>query len=347
MTSTDNIARTTTAPEHQEHQQAISSDAVAKKRDSCPECDGNLLEDESTGETHCADCGIVIEESKIDRGPEWRNFEGEDNQSRIGAPITNTMHDRGLSTVIGSRNKDGYGKRLSQKRRRTMDRLRKWDSRSKTENSKDRNLRKGLTEILRMASALGLPDNVRETASIIFRQASKKDLLKGRSIEEVASSAIYISARQSQIPRTFEDIATVSRVDKLTIERSQRRIRRELNIEVSPANPTEYIPQFASKLDIDNKIEAKATKLTKHFSETHKITGRQPTAVAATAIYASGLYFSERIRQRAISEECPVSTTTIQNTYKHLIAADPENEFTYGDISELTYAEIRDKLMEK
>jgi len=64
-----------------------------------------------------------------------------------------------------------------------MQRLRTWNERFRTRDSKERNLKQALGEIDRMASALGLPENVRETASVIYRRALDDDLLPGRSIE--------------------------------------------------------------------------------------------------------------------------------------------------------------------
>ncbi|MFW6321558.1 MAG: TFIIB-type zinc ribbon-containing protein, partial [Halohasta sp.] len=68
----------------------------------CPECSGNVITDDEHGETVCDDCGLVITEDSVDRGPEWRAFDSaeKDQKSRVGAPTTNTMHDKGLSTNI-------------------------------------------------------------------------------------------------------------------------------------------------------------------------------------------------------------------------------------------------------
>jgi len=53
-------------------------------------------------EISCEDCGLILEEETIDRGPEWRAFNAaeRDNKSRVGAPTTQTMHDKGLTTTI-------------------------------------------------------------------------------------------------------------------------------------------------------------------------------------------------------------------------------------------------------
>ncbi|KAA0007251.1 MAG: transcription initiation factor IIB, partial [Thermoplasmata archaeon] len=81
----------------------------------CPECGStNLRRDYARGELVCEDCGLVIDENIVDMGPEWRAFDAEqkEKRARAGAPLTYTIHDKGLSTVIGWKNKDSYGKSI-------------------------------------------------------------------------------------------------------------------------------------------------------------------------------------------------------------------------------------------
>ncbi|MFB6086311.1 MAG: transcription initiation factor IIB family protein, partial [Halodesulfurarchaeum sp.] len=113
------------------------------EEDVCPECGGRLDTDEERGETVCSECGLVVEEDEIDRGPEWRAFDSaeKDEKSRVGAPTTNMMHDKGLSTNIGWQDKDAYGRSLSSRQRQKMQRLRTWNERFRTRNSKERNLK--------------------------------------------------------------------------------------------------------------------------------------------------------------------------------------------------------------
>ena len=84
----------------------------------CPECGSeNIINDQGRGEVACGACGLVIDDSIMDMGPEWRAFDSEqrDKRTRVGAPMTYTIHDKGLSTMIDWRNKDIYGRHPSQK----------------------------------------------------------------------------------------------------------------------------------------------------------------------------------------------------------------------------------------
>ncbi len=295
----------------------------------CPECGGQLVTDAEHGETVCQDCGLVVEDSVVDRGPEWRAFDSSerDSKSRVGAPTTRMMHDKGLSTNIGWQDKDAYGKTLSPKQRRQMQRLRTWNERFRTRDSKERNLKQALGEIDRMASALGLPENVRETASVIYRRALSEDLLPGRSIEGVASAALYAAARQAGTPRSLDELAAVSRVDKMELTRTYRYVVRELKLEIQPADPEQYVPRFASDLGLSDEAERRARELLRNAKETGVHSGKSPVGLAAAAVYAAALLTNEKVTQSQVSDVANISEVTIRNRYKELLDADDLNLF--------------------
>ena len=290
----------------------------------CPECGGRLVSDTEHGETVCTDCGLVVEADEIDRGPEWRAFDSaeRDQKSRVGAPTPNMMHDKGLSTNIGWQDKDAYGNSLSSRQRQKMQRLRTWNERFRTRDSKERNLKQALGEIDRMASALGLPDSVRETASVIYRRALDEDLLPGRSIEGVSTSALYAAARQAGTPRSLDEIATVSRVGKMELTRTYRYVVRELGLEIQPADPASYVPRFASDLDLSEEAERRARQLLDTAKEEGIISGKSPVGLAAAAVYAAALLTNEKVTQGAVSEVADISEVTIRNRYKELLEAE-------------------------
>jgi len=294
----------------------------------CPECGGSLASDAEHGETVCEDCGLVVEENEIDPGPEWRAFDAaeKDEKSRVGAPTTNMMHDKGLSTNIGWQDKDAYGNSLSSRQREKMQRLRTWNERFRTRDSKERNLKQALGEIDRMASALGLPENVRETASVIYRRALDEDLLPGRSIEGVATSALYAAARQAGTPRSLDEIAAVSRVAKDEIARTYRYVVRELSLEIQPADPESYVPRFVSDLGLPEEVERRARQLLNTAKEQGVHSGKSPVGLAAAAVYAASLLANEKVTQSEVSEVANISEVTIRNRYHELLEA--EEEFT-------------------
>ncbi|ELY61021.1 transcription initiation factor IIB [Natronococcus jeotgali] len=289
---------------------------------TCDECGSSALTtSEDQGELVCEECGLVIETRNIDRGPEWRAFNHSErnSKSRVGAPTTKTMHDKGLTTQIDWKDKDAYGRSLSSEKRNQMHRLRKWQERIRTKDAGERNLQFALSEIDRMASALGVPRSVREVASVVYRRALNEDLIRGRSIEGVSTSCLYVACRQESIPRSLEEVADVSRVEKKEIGRTYRYIAQELSLEMKPVDPKEYVPRFCSALDSSEEVQAKAREIIDTTAEEGLLSGKSPTGFAAAAIYAASLLCNEKKTQREVADVAQVTEVTIRNRYQEQI----------------------------
>ena len=301
--------------------------------ETCPECGGELLADETHGETACTDCGLVVEENEVDRGPEWRAFDSQEKneKSRVGAPTTNLMHDKGLSSVIDWQNKDAYGGQLSARKRQQMQRLRTWDERFRATSAKDRNLKQALGEIERMSSALSLPDTVAETAGVIYRRALDEDLLPGRSIEAVATASVYAAARQSDVPRSLDEFEPVSRVDRREFARAYRYVARELGLAMEPTNPDDFLPRFCSELEASEQLKRRAEALLSAGKRAHVHSGKSPSGLAAAAIYAASRLLDQEFTQEEVADVADVSAVTIRSRYRELLRAADDQNFATAD----------------
>jgi transcription initiation factor TFIIB len=287
----------------------------------CPKCSStHLSRDYRRGELICKDCGLVIEEDFIDHGPEWRAFDSEqrEKRARTGAPMTYTIHDKGLSTMIGWKNRDSYGKSIPTRNRAQLYRLRKWQRRIRIADAVERNLAFALSELDRMASGMSLPRNVRETAAMIYRKAVLKNLIRGRSMEGVSAAALYAACRQCNVPRTLDEIAGSSRVSRKEIGRTYRFIARELGLKLMPTSPQDYISRFCSKLKLSRDVQAKTLEILKKAAEKELTSGRGPTGIAAAALYIASVLCGERRTQREVADVAGVTEVTIRNRYKEL-----------------------------
>ncbi len=289
--------------------------------ESCPECGSrSLTRDYERAEIVCNDCGYVIDEKIMDMGPEWRAFDYEQRvkRSRVGAPMTYTIHDKGLSTVIDWRNKDSYGKDIAPRKRAQIYRLRKWQQRIRVSNATERNLAFALTELDRVASRLDLPRNVRETAAMVYRKAVEKGLIRGRSIEGVAAASLYAACRQCKVPRTLDEIADSAKLNRKEIGRTYRFVSRELGINLKPTTPIDYVPRFGSELNLSGEVQSKAIEILKKAMDQELTSGRGPTGVSAAAIYIASVLLGERRTQREVADVAGVTEVTIRNRYKEL-----------------------------
>lgn len=288
----------------------------------CPECGSTrVMRDQEYAEIVCMSCGYVIEAKLTDRGPEWRAFDQEQRskRTRVGAPLTYTIHDKGLSTMIDWHDRDVYGRRLSPSQKAQVYRLRKWQRRIRVSDATERNLAFALSEISKIANALNLPKNILETASVIYRKAVKEHLIRGRSIQGVTAAAIYMACRQCYLARTLDEIGEASRVDKKEVGRSYRFLVKELNYFVPPLKPSQYITKFSNQLSMQGKVEEIAHKTLVAATNLKLTSGRGPTGIAAAASYIASVLTGERKTQREIAEIAQVTEVTIRNRYKELV----------------------------
>ncbi len=293
-----------------------------EKVTECPECNSrHLAQDYDRGELICEDCGLVIDNQYIDEGPEWRAFDmrQEESRARTGAPMTEMVHDKGLSTGIDSSNRDSYGRAIPSKKKAQIYRLRKWQRRIRVSDATERNLAYALTEMDRMASTMGLPKNIRETAAVVYRKAVKKNLIRGRSINSVVAASLYAACRKAGVPRTLDEIAEATSSDRKEIGRTYRFLSRELVLKLKPTKPQEYLSRFCSELDLSGKVKKIARNIIDQAEERELISGKGPTGLAAASIYIASINGGERRTQREVADVAAVTEVTVRNRYKELV----------------------------
>ena len=296
--------------------------AQLKFKRKCPECGStSLMKDYESGEIVCINCGYVLDEKIADLGPEWRAFDSEQRakRTRVGSPLTFTIHDKGLSTSIDWHDRDVYGRRLTPDQRTEVYRLRKWQRRLRVSDATERNLAYALSELSKMSTTLSLPKNVLETACVIYRRAVRKRLIRGRSIQSVTAAALYMACRQCNVTRTLEEVGGVSPATKKDIGRSYRFMIKELEMFVPPISPASYISRFSNQLELAGKAEMIALDILKSAREALLTSGRGPTGIAAATTYIASVLLNEKKTQREISENANVTEVTIRNRYKELM----------------------------
>ena len=287
----------------------------------CPDCGSTKLKHDYTkAEVFCMKCGAVLEENMVDFGPEWRAFDADQRakRQRTGAPIKYTKPNKGLVTEIDRYNRDIRGTKISPQSQAQMYRLRKWHKRSSISSSMERNLTIALSELDRIASALGLPGNVREASALLYRKAVEKGLIRGRLIESVVAAVLYTLCRQYGIPRTLDEISEVSGIPKKEIGRTYRFIKKELHVKVPLTNPVHYVPRFASELGLSGEVQERAKEILDQAIKKGLISGRGPTGVAAAAVYIAGVIMGERRTQKEVADVAGVTEVTIRNRYREL-----------------------------
>ena len=274
---------------------------------SCPECHGSLTADST--ETVCEECGLVVADDPIDRGPEWRACT-RDGRERTGAPLTHSRHDKGLSTEIGRQT------RVKGRKRRRLTRMRRQHRRARVGSKADRNQVYAFTEIRRVVSQLSLSYSVRDQSCALFSSAQGEDLLRGRSLEGFAAATVYAVCRTNGIARTIGEVVAASRADESELRAAYDAMNRELGLPTGPIDPRDYLPRFATELDLPASVESRARELVETLDTT--ASGKNPCGGAAACLYAAAEGTENAVTQADAATVADVTPVTVRSTYTDL-----------------------------
>ena len=270
------------------------------------------ITDSERGEVVCGGCGLILVQNIADMSYENSGYTQEDfvKLARTGPATSLTMHDKGLSTVIGS-NKDSSGNSLSNKTKYEFNRLRTWDQRSKSK--KTATLSKAFTLLHGMKTKLAVPNNVVENAAYIYRKAVNAKLTRGRTMTSLISASLYAACRENNIPRTLDDIANAGNVERRILSRDLRTIINKLGLNLNQYDITSFISKISNNMNLKEKTKRDAFKILKQCEKEQITAGKHPVAQAAASLYVSCIINDEKISQKKFAIESGVSDVTIRN----------------------------------
>lgn len=315
----------------------VSSPRPSKKQrrtdgqaEPCTLCGANEWDTDVTrGEIVCSTCGFVAEQNMIDLGAEWVNHSDGADRSRVGAPTTVSLSDKGLSTVIDKRDLIGSNARMngmSSRQVRDWRRRATIDQRSKTRDSRSRNLATAMQFIRDRGD---LPPQLRDQASALYRKAVEKGLVTGRSIRGVTAACVYIAAREAKIPRRIEDIAEnfdmTSEIELKELKRTIRLVARELGTH-HITGPTEYLDKFHSDLQLPPKVLGRANEIWDQTKNDLAWQGKKPSGIAGVLLYRASADCGSNRTQNEVCEVCGVSEVTLRGLLKILNQRVPKSE---------------------
>ena len=282
---------------------------IEKISNLCPECGGKIIFIQEKGETVCGQCGLVINERILDifhSGKRAFTRQEKEKRERTGSPISILLPDMGLSTIIDKNNiKNPDLKRAA-----------KWNSRMSWDK---RNMLIATTELKRIASILNLPDHIKKAAIRLYKEAFKKKLLRGRSINGMVAACLYFACREKKIPRTLQEILNETSISAKNVRRCYRTLIRELNLKAPSTDPISLIPRYIADLGLDAEIEKITIKILQTFISKFSTSGKDPKGICAGALYLVCKIKNRRISQKQVANLVGVTEVTLRSRYKELI----------------------------
>lgn len=241
--------------------------------ETCPQCLGQIRDDPT--ERVCGRCGLVVEDSPMDHGAEYRNMsDGEDRRHYAnGDP---NRGDKGLGSFRSWRIRDKRDSRLLT-----------WEARTR-ETSKDENRDYATTEINRIGVAVGVSRPVIERAQYIFRELHREGDLHGNDLDVLAPACLHLACREHDAGRTVREIAEYARAEKRMILRRVHWVADVAGVGLSPPSVTARIRVLAGRLALPEPAIRRVLDYYRDIDDPSATSGEANTLAALCLWQATG-----------------------------------------------------------
>jgi transcription initiation factor TFIIB len=252
--------------------------------DRCPECGGFEIDLCSDG-MHCRNCGLVLDESPIDKEYIGSSPSSIPEMAVAGsAPINGNIvrHHFLIST-------------------------------------REKNLFKAKKRLAMISSRLRLPSRVEKEANLIFRRAVDKNLNIGRDNASMLYASVYASCILHDIPKTPLEVIAFTSVRKNRMLNAFKVIKKELNLQLDRIDPIDFVQRFGSRLDLKQSTMTLASEIIEKLKKKGLTEGRQPKTIVASALYVSSRINRDYRTQREVANATGVIEVTIRKRSMEIV----------------------------
>ena len=250
---------------------------------------GSPVDDRERGETVCAQCGLVVAESAVDTGPEWRVFDEREKRRVRTAPLKLVV-----KTDVAVKPEHGVQwRRLAKFHRKTL-------------HGFERRLSAIGSEIRRVKECVSLPQSVVEEAEALVKRYF--DVVGGFPPEVVAVAVLWTVAKVAGVPRPLEDFLKCSRAEERRVRRVAWRLKEEARLG-RRLSVGDYVGTLAARVNLPAPVVKAAVEILERNRRV--LFGKNPWVSAAAALWLASLKKLGLLR--ALAEAAGTTTASVRN----------------------------------
>jgi len=189
-----------------------------------------------------------------------------------------------------------------------------WQSQIAVSDNSEANLIEALSRTEDVADAVGLSNERTLRAGEVIAKAWQTNFMHGRSQERTVGATIYAVSREIDRALPPAMIAEEMMVDKTVIKQTFQTLNRELDLDIKPPVPCEFVAAISEELELPANIEL----TTKDIIQQQDIFGGNPIGIAAAAIYVSE-YGENKLTLKQLAEVTGLTKETIWRQKEKLI----------------------------
>jgi transcription initiation factor TFIIB len=173
-------------------------------------------------------------------------------------------------------------------------------------------------ELLELKEKLVLSDEVINKTQLLYEMAKQSGLSRGRKIPILIGAAVYIACRETQYPRTLNDISKGLGIKRRTLAKVCRTMISGLALSIPLTDTSKFITRLAVITKISNRTKQIAARVMNEITKREIPAGKKPMSIAAAVLYMSCEISGEQKSQTEIANAAGISSITLRNRFLEL-----------------------------
>ena len=190
-----------------------------------------------------------------------------------------------------------------------------WESQIAVTDDSEVNLIEALSQTETVADAVGLSKERTLRAGEVIAKAWQTNFMHGRSQDRTIGAVIYAVSRGTNTALPPAMIAEELPVDKAAIKQMFQKLNLELELDIGPPIPSEFIPVIRETLELSGDIESTA----KDILQQRDSSGGNPIGIAAAAVYISCDQNETELTLKQLAEVTGLTKETIWRQKEKLV----------------------------
>lgn len=187
---------------------------------------------------------------------------------------------------------------------------RPWDDSLGISDASDQNLVDVLSAAETISSELSLPTDIEMRAAEILTKAWESNFMHGRTKVDTIAAALYAATRENEQAVPPGVLADAIETDKGSVKTTYRKLKIDLELNLRPPTPREYVWYLCQCLDLPSEVQVTAENVLNDAGHL----GGNPIGIAAAGIHVVTSRSSIDITLRELAA---VTTLTKETVWRH------------------------------
>ena len=195
-----------------------------------------------------------------------------------------------------------------------------WAETHRIANATEKRLAEAFEILETLANIVRIPIPIRRETAEIYSKAFLAETTDGRKTAAIVAACVRLASLQARQPIPEDRLIAALHITSGQFHQSCSILREDLDHAPAPPDPADYVAFLDNDLAPDEEVLRSTVQMLDKVTGAQCLVGKDPSGIAAAALYLSG----EQFTQSDVADAIGMSTETIRNRVAELRELDTD-----------------------